>query len=485
MEIRPQPGPQELWLSSPADIAVFGGAAFGGKSFALLMEMMRHVDNPGYGAVIFRRTSPQITNEGGLWDTSGELYPMAGAVPSVGSLDWKFPGGANVGMRHLQHESNKYDWQGTQICGLGFDELTHFSESQFWYMISRNRSTCGVRPYVRATCNPDPGWVKKLLAPWVDRKHPLYPTPSGTLLYFARVNGLVVWGRTSTEVGSFVPGQTPKSITFVRSTIYDNAIGMQKDPDYLGNLQAQDTVERARLLDGDWDVVNEGLVYPDFGGCVVEPDDWPASIEGRRVGGIDWGWNNPFGALEATLDHDDVLWVHWERWGSRITLSEHSVALRRPYDEGVHWWADPAGADQVAELRSAGHDITPCVHLGQKPLESGIAMVARRMRTGRLKVKGTLGYTIDEAGKYRYDDQAKRHRYNNQDEKPLDEDNHLLAALRYLVVGLDRRKSVDDRAATEPAELAEARARAMQLARSESWHTPDNPAFWSNNEDDE
>ncbi len=158
--LRPQPGPQETWLSSGADIAIYGGSAGGGKSWALLFEPLRHVANPGFGAVIFRRTMPMITNEGGLWDESMGLYPLAGATPMIGSHDWRFPSGANVGFRHLQHEVTKLDWQGAQVALIGFDELTHFTESQFFYMFSRNRSMCGVRPYIRATTNPDAAsWV--------------------------------------------------------------------------------------------------------------------------------------------------------------------------------------------------------------------------------------------------------------------------------------------------------------------------------------
>jgi len=71
--IGPQPGPQELFLSTPADICIYGGAAGGGKSFGLLLEALRHIDNPQYGAVIFRRTYPEIMNKGGLWDESGMI----------------------------------------------------------------------------------------------------------------------------------------------------------------------------------------------------------------------------------------------------------------------------------------------------------------------------------------------------------------------------------------------------------------------------
>ncbi len=466
--IRPQPGPQEMFLATDADIAIYGGAAFGGKTWALLLGNLRHIDNPDFGAVIFRRASPQITNEGGLWDEAGTLYPLAGGVPRVGSLEWVFPSGAKVGMRHLVHEKTKYDWQGSQIPSLAFDELTHFSESQFWYLLSRNRSGCGVRPYVRAGTNPDAGsWVKRFLAPWVDRRYP-DPATSGEVRWMLRVNGVIVWARSRAAlVAEHGPESRPKSVTFVRSSIYDNAIGMARDPDYLGNLQAQTPVERARLLGGDWDVCAEGLVYPDLGAWVVEREDWPAAIAGRHYGGIDYGWHNPFGALAATLDGDDVLWVGWERKASHCTLSGHSLALPRA---GLpRWFADPAGADQTAELRGGGHDVVPSVHLGQKPLESGIAAVTARGKSGRLRIRGDLGELIDEAGKYRYEKQT---------EVPVDADNHLLAALRYLVVGLDRGRQADPPPGPTAEELA-AKAALEAAAKRAAHRNPENARWWA------
>ena len=143
--IRPQAGAQERFLSSSADIAIYGEAAGGGKSFALLMEPLRHIGNEHFGGVIFRRTSPQITNEGALWDEAGKLYPLVGGDARVGSLEYKFPSGSSVSFRHLQYEATKHDWQGAQVAFIGFDELTHFTKLQFFYMLSRNRSTCCVR----------------------------------------------------------------------------------------------------------------------------------------------------------------------------------------------------------------------------------------------------------------------------------------------------------------------------------------------------
>ncbi len=462
--------PQEKFLSTRADIAVYGGAAGGGKSFALCMEPLRHATrNPDFGAVIFRRTSPQITNEGGLWDEAGKIYPLIGGVPKSGDLEWSFPGGGCVSFRHLQHEATKYHWQGSQVPLIEFDELTHFTESQFWYLISRNRSTCGVRPYVRASCNADAGsWVKRFMAPWVDRKF-ADPARSGEIRWLVRKDGKYHWARTPAELEGRFPGVLCKSVTFVRATVYDNVDLLRINPEYLGNLQAQSPVEQARLLMGDWDMVNEGLVYPDFGQCVVEAEEWPTSLGAWNYGGIDWGWNNPFGALVAWLDRDDALWVGWERHGSRITLTDHSRALPRG---GIRWFADPAGADQIAEIRSAGHDVVPCVHLGQQPLASGIGLVADRIRSERLKVHGSLGNLIDEAGKYRYEKQT---------EKPLDQDNHLLAALRYMVVGIDRMRSVKDGPPAPTADqiaAIEAEERRIREEVEAEYYDIDNDQWW-------
>jgi len=89
--IRPQPGPQMQFLSSQADIAIYGGSAGGGKTWGLLMEPLRHIGNGRFGAVFFRRTTTQITNEGGLWDESAELYPLLGGHPRTHALEWRSP----------------------------------------------------------------------------------------------------------------------------------------------------------------------------------------------------------------------------------------------------------------------------------------------------------------------------------------------------------------------------------------------------------
>jgi hypothetical protein len=122
--------------------------------------------------VIFRRTTPQIRNAGGLRDKSVQFYGGIG-TPRESNLERVFETENKtlnkLKFSHLEYETNKLDWQGTEIAYLGFDELTHFTRSQFFYILSRNRSTCGVKPYVRATCNPDPdSRVKDFIARWIE-----------------------------------------------------------------------------------------------------------------------------------------------------------------------------------------------------------------------------------------------------------------------------------------------------------------------------
>lgn len=251
----PQIGPQQTFLNSLADIVIFGGAAGGGKTWALLMQPLRHVSNPDFGGVIFRRTSPQIRNQGGLWDESIKIYPLLQAEPRQTVLEWRFTSGAKLKFAHLQYDTDVHDWQGAQVPFIGFDQLEHFSESQFWYMLSRNRSLCGVHPYIRATVNPDAdSWVAKLIEWWIDQGTG-FPNESrsGVVRWFVRANNEIRWADTKEELIS--EGEEPKSLTFIPAKLSDNQILMQKDPGYLANLKALSLVDRERLLGGNWKIV--------------------------------------------------------------------------------------------------------------------------------------------------------------------------------------------------------------------------------------
>jgi predicted phage terminase large subunit-like protein len=256
MEFRPQKGQQESFLTSKADIVIYGGAAGGGKTYGLLLECLRHKNTKGFSAVIFRRESTQVRNPGGLWDTSMEIFPFAGGIPKESSLEWKFSPEARVKFAHMEHDKDRFSWQGSQIPLVAFDELTHFSWSQFVYMLSRNRSTCGVKPYIRATTNPDPdSWVRTFIDWWIDHEtgYPI-PSRSGVVRWFIVVNDQTYWSTSRDALLEQYPDALPKSVTFIASTVHDNQILLSKDPGYISNLQAMPKYEREQLLMGNWNI---------------------------------------------------------------------------------------------------------------------------------------------------------------------------------------------------------------------------------------
>lgn len=282
--IEPQPGPQTQFLSTDADIAIYGGAAGGGKSFGLLLDLVRHEYNRDFGAVIFRKNAVQIRNQGGLWDESYSLYYKLGYKPRETFLEWTTPWGAAIKFAHLEHEKTVYDYQGAQIPMLGFDELTHFSEAQFFYMLSRNRSMSGVPGYCRSTCNPDAdSWVRKFIDWWIGEDGFPIPERSGIKRWFIRDDNVVIWGDTREElINKFeTPDRPilPMSVTFIAAKIQDNKILMQKDPTYLAKLHSLPRIERLRLLGGNWNIRATAGMYFE--------KEWFPIIDGIPAGWID------------------------------------------------------------------------------------------------------------------------------------------------------------------------------------------------------
>lgn len=321
-EIGPQPGPQTQFMNSPADIIIYGGGAGGGKSYSLLLEPLRYIHNPGFTSTIFRKTYKQVLNQGSLWDTSEELYPYYKGVPKESALSWYFPFSKNsIKFAHLEHEKSKYNYQGSQICYEAFDELTHFTESQFFYMLSRNRSTCGIRPYVRATCNPDAdSWVADLIAWWIDQDSG-FPNQerAGVLRWFIRNQNNIYWDNSKAElwdqVKEIIPEEDflPKSLTFIPAKLSDNPALTSKDPSYRGNLLALCYVDRERLLGGNW------KIKPSAGNMFKLPwfkfkewDQLPVNINFMKL--VRW-WDTA--ATEESDENKDPDWT------AGVLMGEH------------------------------------------------------------------------------------------------------------------------------------------------------------------
>ena len=287
--------------------ALYGGSAGGGKSDALLIEATRQVDKPNYRGIIFRRTYPQLE---ALISRSLELYPKIFKYAKYNSSEkrWTFKSGAKIFFGYMQHEADKYNYQGKPYDFIGFDELTHFTFSQYMYLMSRNRPNGGgTRVYMRSTANPGGvghAWVKER---FITPAPPLTPIES-------RYNVLTPEKKVI---------QIAKRRIFVPATVFDNQALLTNDPNYLGTLAALPEQEREALLYGSWDSfsgqvfsewTNDPRHYVDGKNTHVinkfkVPSHW------RIVRVFDHGYSKPFAVCWLAVDEESKVYVIKEYYG--------------------------------------------------------------------------------------------------------------------------------------------------------------------------
>ncbi len=294
--------------------ALYGGAAGGGKSDALLTEALRQVHIPHYRGLILRKTYPQLSE---LTDRSRELYK--GAYPKAVYNDskhfWLFPSGAKIYFGAMQHTKDRINYQGKRYDFIAFDELTHFTWDEYSYMFSRNRpSGSGTRCYIRATTNPGGighGWVKER---FITCAPPL--TPVKTTVSIAGPDGKVI--------------DMERKRIFVPSTVFDNEELLKNDPNYLANLSLLPEKEKRALLYGDWDSF-AGQVFSEWKNDpshysdrrfshVIKPFLIPKSWKIYR--GFDFGYSRPFAVEWIAIDHDGRAYVIAELYGCTGTPNE-------------------------------------------------------------------------------------------------------------------------------------------------------------------
>lgn len=290
---RANPGPQESFLATSADMAFYGGAAGGGKSFAVLLDGLRWHGDPGFGGIILRRESVDLIGAGSIWEMAVEMYTKFGARCRENPRDARFASGASYEFAHLQHEKDKFGHQGKQYSWIAFEELTHFTETQFWYMVSRKRTGANMRAYVRATCNPDPdSFVAKMVAWWIGDDGYAIPERSGVIRHFVRnlEDDSLEWFDSNDEaVASCGDPERVTSFTFILSRLKDNP---KVDPTYRGALLSLPLVERERLL-GDEDRGGNWKIRPAAGNIFKR--HWFQMLDmgkdppfARRVASVRW-----------------------------------------------------------------------------------------------------------------------------------------------------------------------------------------------------
>ena len=240
---KPNEGPQTDFLASSEREVLYGGAAGGGKSFALIVDPLRYCNNQNFNALILRRTNDELRE---LIHKSQEMYPKAypGAKWMEKKSQWTFPSGARIWMTYLEQDKDVLRYQGQAFTYIGIDELTQYSTPYAWdYLRSRLRTADSSLPvYMRATTNPGgPGhaWVKKM---FIDPAIPGKPfwatdvTTGDTLVYPERHSKA---------------GQPLFRRRFIPAKLLDNPY-LYEQGDYEAMLLSLPEVQRKQLLEGSW-----------------------------------------------------------------------------------------------------------------------------------------------------------------------------------------------------------------------------------------
>lgn len=395
--IKPQPGRQTDFLKCNADYAIYGGAAGGGKSFAIILDAMRGVADPFYNAVLFRRTYPMLRLPGGLIDRSNQIYR---ALPlgeyNISALEWSFNSGAKIVFRHLQHDKNIYDYQGAEFTAIYLDELTHFPESAWDYLSSRLRSPqSSYRPYMRASTNPDAdSWVARQIEWWIDQAtgFPIQER-AGVIRWFVRIDGETIWANDPDDLNY---DTEPKSFTFLPAKLTDNPALLENDPGYLATLQALHPVERARLLHGNWKVrFAKGLFFQ---------RQWFKLVDSRPVGRYVRFWD--IAATDSSISKSAcytagvLMCVNREGYTIVDVVAEQyapdrvyalmlATAQADGYEVSIRWEKQPAAAGKFVDYELIelldGFDATWQDIKGSK-IERALPW-ARQAAIGRVNVK--------------------------------------------------------------------------------------------------
>ena len=414
---KPNPGPQMDFLSAPEKDVLYGGAAGGGKSYAMLVDPLRYAHRAAHRALILRRSMPELRE---LIDKSRELYPQAFPGVKFREADkiWVFPSGAKLEFSFLERDSDVYKYQGQAYSWIGFDEITHMATEFAWnYLASRLRTTDPeITTYMRCTANPGgtgAHWVKKR---YID------PAPPNTSF---RDNH----------------GVTRK---FIPARLDDNPY--LADTDYKIMLQSLPEVQRKQLLEGNWDV-NEDAAFPEFSveKHTIEPFEIPRHW--NRVKGIDYGYASESAVVWAAIDpDDDTIIIYRELYRKGMTGEDLAAMMTEMEAEDAY--SVPGVLDTAAWNRTgytgptigetivrAGHKLRPA----DKNRIAGKIQIHERLKIAasgrpRMQIFSTCPNLIRELQSL----PADKTRPEDVDTKAQD---HAYDALRYMIMSRPRSTS--------------------------------------------
>lgn len=281
---------QLAFLRADATEVLFGGAAGGGKSYGQLVDALRYaIRYPRSRQLILRRTYAELDKS--LIRVSLGLFPREIYTYNASSHVGKFKNGSLIDFGYCATENDVFQYQSAEYDVIRFDELTHFTEFQYIYLISRLRGTEGYPKQVKSSTNP--GGVGHM---WVKER---FIDPSPPMTVFSAAN--------TTRV-------------FIPSRIDDNLFLMKGDPDYKKRLLALPENQRRALLHGDWNIF-EGQYFPEFTEETHVCDPFPIPESWRRYRTVDYGLDR-LACLWVAIAPDGDVYVYRELCESGLIISE-------------------------------------------------------------------------------------------------------------------------------------------------------------------
>ena len=412
---QPNDGPQTDFLAAPEIDVLYGGAAGGGKSYAMLVDPLRYAHRAAHRALILRRSMPELRE---LIDKSRELYPQAFHGCKFREVEklWNFPSGAKVEFGFLERDADVYRYQGQAYSWIGFDEITHLPTEFAWnYLASRLRTTDSeITPYLRCTANP--GGVG---AHWVKKRY-ISPAPPNE---------------------SF-DGDDGLSRKFIPARLDDNPY-LSEDGRYEQMLKALPDVQRRQLLEGNWEIT-EGAAFTEFDPNVHVVIPFEIPIGWERIKGIDYGYASESACVWGAVDPTDgTLIIYRELYQKNLTGVDLAQVITNmevydPYSvQGVldtaAWARTGTTGPTVGEtLQRAGHKLRRAdKNRIQGKIQIHEYLRVQQSRRPRLQIFNTCPNLIRELTGIPLDK-------SNPEDVDTHAPDHAYDALRYLIMSRPR-----------------------------------------------